>query len=103
MAIDNGVYVARSNVIVPESAALQPLGYAGIGVGDSLVLDRSGRVLAEAGISRPALLVVDLPDDDLRRGGPQRWRYTSAPIMTAMFDEYQRMFAEHRNLSLGKQ
>lgn len=103
MAIDNGVYVARSNVVVPESAGAGPSGYAGVGVGDSLILDRRGRVLAEAGISRRALLTADLPDDDLRSGGPQRWRYTSPAIASAMYEQYQQMFARHGNLPLGKE
>ena len=102
MAINNGVYVARSNVVVPESVGSGPLGYAGVGVGDSLILDRRGRVLQEAGICRSALLVCDLPDDDLKKGGPQRWRNTSPAIADALHHEYQRMFAEHRNLPLGK-
>lgn len=103
IAVDNGVYVARANVVVPESAGARPLGYAGVGVGDSLILDRRGRVLAEAGICRPALLVADLPDDDLRRGGPRRWRYTSPEIAAALHHEYQLLFAAHQNLPLGKQ
>jgi predicted amidohydrolase len=103
MAINNGVYVARSNVVVPESVGTEPLGYAGVGVGDCVILDRRGKVLAEAGISRKALLVADLPDADLRKGGPQRWRNTSPVIAAALYDEYQQMFARHENLSLGKQ
>jgi len=102
MAVDNGIYVARSNVVVPESAGTEPLGYAGVGVGDSLILDRRGRVLAEAGLSRQALLVADLPDDDLRHGGPRRWRYTSPAIAQALYDQYQQMFARHENLPLGR-
>lgn len=102
MAVNNGVYVARSNVVVPESVGKEPLGYSGVGVGDSLILDRRGKPLAEAGLCRSAMLVCDLPDDDLKKGGPQRWRQTSPAIATAMHDEYQRMFAEHRNLPLGK-
>lgn len=102
MAIDNGVYVARANVVVPESSGAGPSGYAGIGVGDSLILDRRGRVLAEAGISRRALLVADLADDDLRAGGPRTWRYTSPAIAGALYEQYQQMFARHENLPLGK-
>ena len=102
MAVDNGVYVARSNVVVPESVGREPLGYGGVGVGDSLILDRRGRALAEAGICRSEMLVCDLPDDDLKKGGPQRWRQTSPAIADALHQEYQRMFAEHRNLPLGK-
>jgi predicted amidohydrolase len=102
IAIDNGVYVARANVVVPESVGTGPLGYAGVGVGDSLILDRRGRVLAEAGISRRALLVADLPDEDLRQGGPRRWRYTSPAIATALYEQYQEMFARHENLPLGR-
>jgi predicted amidohydrolase len=103
MAINNGVYVARSNVVVPETVGTEPLGYAGVGVGDCMILDRRGKVLAEAGISRKALLVADLPDEDLRHGGPQRWRQTSPVIAAALYDEYQQMFARHENVSLGKQ
>lgn len=103
IAVDNGVYVARSNVVVPESIGADPSGYAGVGVGDSLILDRRGRVLAEAGISRRALLVADLPDDDLRKGGHAPWRYTSPAIASALHEQYQQMFARHENRSLGKQ
>jgi predicted amidohydrolase len=102
IAIDNGVYVARANVVVPESAGTEPSGYAGVGVGDCVILDRSGRVLAEAGISRRKLLVADLPDDDLRKGGAARWRYTSPAIAAALYEQYQEMFAKHGNLPLGK-
>jgi predicted amidohydrolase len=102
MAINNGVYVARSNVVVPESVGKEPLGYSGVGVGDSLILDRRGRVLAEAGICRSALLVCDLPDDDLKKGGPQRWRQTSPVIADELHRQYQEMFATHRNLPLGR-
>lgn len=103
MAIDNGVYIARANVVVPESVGTEPLGYAGVGVGDCVILDRRGRVLAEAGISRKALLVVDIPDDDLKKGGPARWRQTSPAIAAALYEQYQALFAEHRNLPLGRQ
>lgn len=103
IAIDNGVYVARANVVVPESVGTEPLGYAGVGVGDSLILDRAGRVLAEAGISRRALLVADLPDDDLRKGGARRWRFTSPAIAAALYEQYQQMFAQHENKPLGAQ
>ncbi|MBS0263730.1 MAG: carbon-nitrogen hydrolase family protein [Planctomycetes bacterium] len=102
IAIDNGVYVARSNVIVPESVGVGPCGYTGVGVGDSLILDRRGRVLAEAGISRRALLLADLPDDDLRKGGPARWRNTSPAIAAALYEQYQQMFARHDHILLGK-
>lgn len=102
MAIDNGVYIARANVIVPESVGTGPLGYAGVGVGDSLILDRRGRVLAEAGHSRPALLVAELNDEDLRSGGARRWRHTSPTIAAALYEQYQAMFASHDNLPLGK-
>lgn len=103
LAINNGVYVARANVVVPESVGREPLGYAGVGVGDSVILDRQGRVLAEAGLSRTTLLVHDLPDEDLRRGGPERWRHTSPAIAAALYAQYQQMFGEHRNRPLGRQ
>jgi 5-aminopentanamidase len=102
MAVDNGVYIARANVVVPESVGTGPLGYAGVGVGDSLILDRRGRVLAEAGISRRMLLTADLPDEDLKSGGPRRWRYTSPAIAAALYEQYQEMFSRHENLPLGK-
>ena len=102
IAIDNGVYVARANVVVPESVGTEPCGYAGVGVGDCVILDRRGRVLTEAGISRRALLVADLPDEDLKKGGPARWRYTSPAIAAALYEQYQEMFARHGNLPLGK-
>jgi predicted amidohydrolase len=102
MAVNNGVYVARSNVVVPESAGREPLGYAGVGVGDSLILDRRGRVMKEAGVCRSALLVCDPPDEDLKKGGAQRWRHTSPAIADALHLEYQQMFAKHQNLPLGK-
>lgn len=102
MAVNNGVYVARSNVVAPESVGSGPLGYAGVGVGDSFILDRRGRPIKEAGLCRSALLVCDLPDDDLKKGGPQRWRHTSPAIAHALHEEYQQMFAKHENLPLGK-
>lgn len=102
MAIDNGVYVARANVIVSESEGTGPLGYAGVGVGDSLILDRRGKVLTEAGHSRRALLIADLSDEDLQSGGVRRWRHTSPTIAAALYEQYQAMFASHENLPLGK-
>jgi predicted amidohydrolase len=102
IAISNGVYVARSNVVVQESVGKEPLGYAGVGVGDSLILDRRGRVLAEAGLCKKAVLVADLPDDDLKKGGPQRWRHTSLAVVEALQEQFKQMFAKHQNLPLGK-
>lgn len=103
IAIDNGVYVARANVVVPESVGTEPLGYKGVGVGDCMILNRSGQVIVEAGISRRTLLKADLPDDDLKRGGQQRWRYASPAIAAALYEQYQEMFAAHANIPLGKQ
>lgn len=102
MAIDNGVYIARANVVVPESVGTGPLGYAGVGVGDCLILDRRGRVLAEAGHCRSTILYADLPNEDLASGGPRRWRQTSPAIATALYEQYQEMFSRHEEQKLGK-
>src|SRR5206468_2458774 len=48
IALDNDVFVARSNVVVPESQGEPIFGYKGVGVGDAFILDRRGRALAEA-------------------------------------------------------
>ena len=50
----------------------------------------------------PVLLVADLPDDDLKTGGPQRWRYTSPAVSDALHEQFKQMFAKHQNLPLGK-
>lgn len=65
-AIENDVYLVRSNVIWTEQAP--GFTYAGLGIGDSLVLDRRGRAVVEVGWFQSALCVVDIPENDLRSG-----------------------------------
>ena len=100
MAIDNDVFVARANVVVPESQGVEHFGYRGVGVGDALILNRRGRVLAEAGICRQALLVQDIPDQELRQGS-QPWRRVSPEIAMALHEQYQELFARHANIEDG--
>lgn len=97
IAIDNDVYVARSNVVVPQSQGEPQFGYAGVGVGDSVILNRRGRVLAEAGLCGEKLLVQEIPDEEIAapRKGP--WQRVSPEIAMALHEQYQQMFATHAN------
>lgn len=63
-AVDNDVYVARSNVIWRGRNPC--FDYDGLGVGDSLVLNRLGKPIAEAGLFTSTLLFTEIPDQDLR-------------------------------------
>lgn len=96
IAIDNDVVVARANVVVPESQGAAIFGHAGVGVGDSFVLDRTGRPLAEAGLHRADLLVVALDAEALRRPRDP-WRRTTPEIARALAEQYDLMFARHEN------
>ena len=62
-AVENKVYWVRSNVIWPGLNSGTK--YAGLGVGDSYILDRRGRVMVEAGYFRETILYCDIPDNDL--------------------------------------
>lgn len=96
IAIDNSVFVVRSNVVVPESQGSEIFGYAGVGVGDSVILDTFGHVLAEAGLCRSDLLIHDLPDEELR-SEKAPWRRCSPAMAHALYQEYQNIFARHAN------
>ena len=100
IAIDNDVHVVRSNVVVPESQGTPQFGYAGVGVGDSFILDRRGRAVAEAGICKDALLVHEIPDEELKRER-RPWQRVSPEIARALHDEYQQMFATHQHGDAG--
>ncbi len=98
IAIDNDVYVARANVVVPESQGSKIFGSAGVGVGDAVILNRRGRVLAEAGLHTHTLLTVDIPDDDLKPKRSRPWQRCSPEMATAMYEQYQEMFGKHANI-----
>lgn len=97
IAIDNNVYVARSNVVVPESTGYPIFGREGVGVGNSLILNRRARVLAKAGLSSTTLIYADLPEDDLGKPAFQPWQRCSPEMAMAMHEQYQRLFATHGN------
>jgi len=90
IAVSNDVFVVRSNVVVPESQGRDLFGYAGIGVGDSFILDRRGRPLAEAGLCRHALLACEIDDEQLKAAG-QPWRKISPQIARILCEQYQRL------------
>jgi len=98
MAIDNDVFIARTNVVVPESQGTPMFGYKGIGVGDSLILNRRGRVLTEAGLHGEKLLIQNIPDSELAEKKYRPWHRVDAVLADALHDEYQKMFAAHANL-----
>lgn len=97
IAIDNSVFVVRSNVVVPESQGTEVFGYAGVGVGDSVILNPRGRVLAEAGLCRETLLTSDLPDEQLHQEAAP-WKRVSPAVAQALHQEYQKLFARHANI-----
>lgn len=101
IAIDNDVYVARSNVVVPESQGADHFGYRGVGVGDSLILNRRGRVLAEAGICTQRILIQEIPDDDLKPPRRRPWQRVSPQVATALHEQYQEMFATHADVEFS--
>jgi predicted amidohydrolase len=90
MALDNDVYVVRANVVVPESQGSRNFGYAGVGVGDSFILDNRGRPLAEAGLANHALLVHELNDGKLKASS-RPWRRVSPEIARALCKQYERL------------
>lgn len=99
MAIDNDVYVARANVVVPEAQGSPHFERAGVGVGDAFILNRRGRVLAEAGLCTHKVLVADLPDEDLRNPRLRPWQRVSPQIAQALYEQYQEMFGRHGEVS----
>ena len=87
LAVKNDVYVAKSNVVVPESVGFPIFDRHGAGVGDSFILNRRGRPMAEAGLCRHVLLVHSIPKDDL--AGDQRpFHRTSKAIAVTLAAEY---------------
>lgn len=101
IAIDNSVFVVRSNVVVPESQGTQVFGYAGVGVGDSVILNHRGRVLAEAGLCQETLLTADLPDEQFQKQTAP-WKRASPPVVQALYEEYQKLFARHANIDAAE-
>lgn len=59
-AVENRVVLVRANVVVPESQGAPVFGRAGVGVGDSFIVNPHGRMVAEAGLFRHTLLFYDL-------------------------------------------
>jgi len=89
-AIENDVHVVRANVVVPESQGAAVFGYSGVGVGDSFVLNRRARVMTEAGLCAKALLVHEIPEEDL--AGEQRpFHRIDAEIAGQLAAEYAKL------------
>jgi len=87
-AVENEVYVIKTNVVVPETVGEPNMGYSGVGVGDSFILNRQGIAVAEAGIFSETMLVYDIPEEDLT-GSKRRFHSASDEIVRQLFDEYQ--------------
>jgi len=87
LAVKNDVYVVKSNVVVPESVGAPIFGRSGVGIGDSFILNRRGRPMAEAGLCTETLLVHSIPRDDL--AGEQRpFHRTDKVIADTLAAEY---------------
>jgi predicted amidohydrolase len=88
-AAENDVYVAKANVIVPQAVGEPVMGRAGVGVGDSFILDRIGRPVAEAGLMTETLLTYSIPNDDLP--APKRpFHRTTPEIARQLCEEYEK-------------
>ncbi|NOZ24092.1 MAG: carbon-nitrogen hydrolase family protein [Planctomycetes bacterium] len=88
-AAENDCYVVKANVVVPQSVGEPVMGRAGVGVGDSFILDRIGRFVGEAGLMTETLLVHDIPEDDLAK--PRRpFHRTTPEIARQLHAEYEK-------------
>jgi predicted amidohydrolase len=95
-AVENEVYVIKANVVVPESVGEPFMGYPGVGVGDSFILNRQGIAVAEAGIFTETMLVHDIPEEDLS-GAKRRYHSASDEIIRQLFEEYEsESFRKHQ-------
>ncbi|OPZ84677.1 MAG: (R)-stereoselective amidase [bacterium ADurb.Bin429] len=95
-AIENRLYVVRSNVVIPESQGVAHGEPPGIGLGDSFVVDPRGHFIAEAGLCTETLMVVDLPDDALAAAGLGTFKATflfPTPEVAETFSEEIRRYA----------
>jgi predicted amidohydrolase len=72
-AVENHCWHVRANVITAPD--LKIAGEAGVGYGDSLIIDPLGVVRAEAGLLKQGWITVDVPKKDLTDTRPKRVRY----------------------------
>ena len=87
IAVKNDVYVVKSNVVVPESVGAPIFERPGVGVGDSFILNRRGRPMAEAGLCTEALLIHSIPKNDLA-GDRRPCHRTDKAIADTLAAEY---------------
>ncbi|NCO41408.1 MAG: carbon-nitrogen hydrolase family protein [Armatimonadetes bacterium CG_4_10_14_3_um_filter_66_18] len=90
LAVKNDVYVVRANVTVPESVGEPIFGRKGVGVGDSFILNRCGRVLVAAGLFTHTLLVCEVPEADLA-SGQRPFHRVDAEIARQLAEEYAKV------------
>jgi predicted amidohydrolase len=72
-AVENQCWHVRANVITAPD--LKIAGEAGVGYGDSLIVDPLGVVRAEAGLFKPGWIMADVQKKDLVAPRPKRVRY----------------------------
>lgn len=87
LAVKNDVYVVKSNVVVPEGVGAPIFGRAGVGVGESFILNRRGRPMAEAGLCTETLLVHTIEKRDLA-GDRRPFQRTDKVIADTLAAEY---------------
>lgn len=87
-AVENEVWVVKANVIVTETNGEPNMGYPGVGVGDSFILNRMGIPVAEAGHFTERLLIYDIPDDDFAND-QRRFHSASDEIVRQLHEEYR--------------
>ncbi len=93
LAVKNDVYVVKANVVVPESNGFPIFDRRGVGVGDSFILNRRGRPMAEAGLCTETLLVHPIPKNDLA-GDKRPFHRTSKSIADTLAAEYAKFAGE---------
>jgi len=93
LAVKNDVYVVKSNVVVPEGVGFPIFNRRGVGVGDSFILNRRGRPMAEAGLCTKTLLIHAIAKDDLA-GEKRPFHRTDKVIAETLAAEYARFAAE---------
>ena len=92
LAVKNDVYVVKSNVVVPAGVGATVFGREGVGVGESFILNRRGRPMAEAGLCTETLLVHTIEKSDLA-GDRRPFHRTDKVIADTLAAEYAE-FAE---------
>ncbi|MDA1143241.1 MAG: carbon-nitrogen hydrolase family protein [Planctomycetota bacterium] len=89
-AVENEVFVVKTNVVVPESSGTSVFGYAGLGVGDSFILAPDGRPVAEAGLFTESLLIYDVPPEALA-GKRRKFHRASQAVIDQLCKEYRKL------------